>query len=139
MRTIRTYSEMKKLSSFEERFEYLKLSGKVGAETFGFERYLNQNFYRSKMWKELRNRIIIRDDGNDLAMDGYQIGGKILIHHLNPITKKDIEDMSEYMLDPEFLVCCSHNTHNALHYGDADLLPQLPVERKPNDQCPWLQ
>lgn len=139
MRTIRTYSEMKKLSSFEERFEYLKLSGKVGAETFGFERYLNQNFYRSKMWKELRNRIIIRDDGNDLAMDGYLIGGKILIHHLNPITKKDIEDMSEYMLDPEFLVCCSHNTHNAIHYGDADLLPQLPVERKPNDQCPWLQ
>ena len=130
---------MKKLSSFEERFEYLKLSGKVGAETFGFERYLNQNFYRSKMWKELRNRIIIRDDGNDLAMDGYQIGGKILIHHLNPITKKDIEDMSEYMLDPEFLVCCSHNTHNAIHYGDADLLPQLPFERKPNDQCPWLQ
>lgn len=137
-RTIRTYSEMKTLSSFEERFEYLKIGGKPGIETFGFERYLNQTFYRSKIWKELRNRIIIRDDGNDLGIDGYQITGKIIIHHMNPITKADIEDMSEYMLNPEYLICCSHNTHNAIHYGDASLLPKTPKERRPNDQCPWL-
>ena len=139
MRTIRTYSEMLKLSSFEERFEYLKIGGKPGAETFGFERYLNQIFYRSKLWKDLRNKIIIRDDGKDLAADGYLIGGKIIIHHMNPITKADIDDMSDYLFNPEYLICCSHNTHNAIHYGDASLLPKLPKERRPNDQCPWLE
>lgn len=139
MRTIRTYSEMLKLSSFEERFEYLKIGGKPGAETFGFERYLNQIFYRSKLWKDLRNKIIIRDDGKDLAADGYPIGGKIIIHHMNPITKADIDDMSDYLFNPEYLICCSHNTHNAIHYGDASLLPKLPKERRPNDQCPWLE
>lgn len=139
MRTIRTYSEMKKLSSFEERFEYLKIGGKPGDETFGFERYLNQIFYRSKIWKDLRNKIIIRDDGLDLGVDGYQIGGKIIIHHMNPITKADIDDMSDYLFNPEYLICCSHNTHNAIHYGDASLLPKLPKERRPNDQCPWLE
>lgn len=139
MRTIRTYSEMMKLSSFEERFEYLKIGGKPGAETFGFERYLNQIFYRSKLWKDLRNKIIIRDDGKDLAADSYPIGGKIIIHHMNPITKADIDDMSDYLFNPEYLICCSHNTHNAIHYGDASLLPKLPKERRPNDQCPWLE
>lgn len=139
MRTIRTYSEMLKLSSFEERFEYLKIGGKPGAETFGFERYLNQIFYRSKLWKDLRNKIIIRDDGKDLGADGYPIGGKIIIHHMNPITKADIDDMSDYLFNPEYLICCSHNTHNAIHYGDASLLPKLPKERRPNDQCPWLE
>ena len=139
MGTIRTYSEMKKLSSFEERFEYLKIGGKPGDETFGFERYLNQIFYRSKIWKDLRNKIIIRDDGLDLGVDGYQIGGKIIIHHMNPITKADIDDMSDYLFNPEYLICCSHNTHNAIHYGDASLLPKLPKERRPNDQCPWLE
>lgn len=139
MRTIRTYSEMMKLSSFEERFEYLKIGGKPGAETFGFERYLNQIFYRSKLWKDLRNKIIIRDDGKDLAADCYPIGGKIIIHHMNPITKADIDDMSDYLFNPEYLICCSHNTHNAIHYGDASLLPKLPKERRPNDQCPWLE
>ena len=152
MRTIRTYSEMMKLSSFEERFEYLKIGGKPGAETFGFDRYLNQIFYRSKPWRDLRNEIIIRDDGNDLGVDGYPIGGKIIIrddgkkfrnkiiiHHMNPITKADIDDMSDYLFNPEYLICCSHNTHNAIHYGDASLLPKLPKERRPNDQCPWLE
>lgn len=134
---IRTYSELIKLSTFEERFEYLRLDGIVGEDTFGFDRYLNQVFYRSQRWKSIRDKIIIRDNGCDLGVEGYDIYSKIIIHHINPITIKDIELESDYLLNPEFLICTTHNTHNAIHYGDANLLITAPVERTKNDTCPW--
>ena len=137
MRTIRTYSELMRLSTFEERFRYLKLDGLVGKDTFGFDRYLNQEFYRSKEWKEVRDFVIVRDNGCDLGMDGYEIVGRIYIHHMNPITVNDIVHSSDFLLNPDYLVCVSHNTHNAVHYGDEDLLVTAPVERRKNDTCPW--
>lgn len=137
MTTIRTYSEMIALPTFEERYEYLRLGGRVGEDTFGFDRYLNQVFYRSQRWKSIRDQIIIRDGGRDLAAEGYDIFGKILIHHMNPITVEDIERESAFLLDPEYLICVSHNTHNAIHYGDRSLLITAPIERRPNDTCPW--
>lgn len=133
----RTYAELLRLKTFRERFEYLRLDGQVGAETFGYDRYLNQRFYHSAEWHAVRDWVISRDLGCDLAMEGYEIYGKIYIHHMNPITRKDIAHSSKGMLDPEFLICVSHNTHNAIHYGDASLLISEPVERKPNDTCPW--
>lgn len=136
---IRKYSELKGLKTLKERYEYLKLAGRVGADTFGFDRYLNQNFYRLKRWKDIRNDVIIRDNGCDLGIEGYEIGDKILIHHMNPITLQNILDMDESMFDPEYLICVSHRTHNAIHYGDEKLLPQLPIIRRPNDTCPWKQ
>lgn len=135
--SIRTYSELIKLPTFEERFRYLSLEGIVGASTFGFDRYLNQVFYRSQRWKKIRDHVILRDNGCDLAMEGYEIYDRILVHHMNPITIEDIERESEYLIDPEFLISTVHNTHNAIHYGDESLLPILPVERRPNDTCPW--
>ena len=135
--SIRTYSELIKLPTFEERFRYLSLEGVVGASTFGFDRYLNQVFYRSQRWKRIRDHVILRDNGCDLAMEGYEIHDRILVHHMNPITIEDIERESEYLIDPEFLISTVHNTHNAIHYGDENLLPILPVERRPNDTCPW--
>lgn len=137
MRTIRTYSELVRLPTFEERFRYLKLDGLVGKDTFGFDRYLNQEFYRSKEWKEIRDFVIVRDNGCDLGMDGYEIVGRIYIHHMNPITVNDIVHSSDFLLNPDYLICVSHNTHNAVHYGDEDLLVTAPVERRKNDTCPW--
>lgn len=137
MRTIRTYSELVRLPTFEERFRYLKLDGLVGKDTFGFDRYLNQEFYRSKEWKEVRDFVIVRDNGCDLGMDGYEIVGRIYIHHMNPITVNDIVHSSDFLLNPDYLICVSHNTHNAVHYGDEDLLVTAPVERRKNDTCPW--
>lgn len=133
----KTYSELALLKTFEERFKYLQLSGIVGEETFGFDRFINQIFYKSQEWKSIRDFVIVRDTGCDLGVEGYNIYGKILIHHMNPISKKDIESRSRFLLDPEYLICTSHNTHNAIHYGDDTLLIQAPVERSRNDTCPW--
>lgn len=134
---IRTYSELITLPTFEERYEYLRLGGRVGQDTFGFDRYLNQVFYRSQKWKDSRDFVIIRDNGCDLAMEGYEIHGKILIHHMNPITLRDIEYETDNLLDPEYLISTILNTHNAIHYGDRSLLITAPMERVPNDTCPW--
>lgn len=135
--SIRTYSELITIPTFEERFEYLQLKGSVGKDTFGYDRYLNQVLYRSPEWKRLRNQIIIRDGGCDLACDGYDIYDKVLIHHLNPITVEDVLARSRKVFDPDNLVCVSHNTHNAIHYGDMDLLVAGPIIRTKNDTCPW--
>lgn len=135
--SIRTYSELITIPTFEERFEYLQLKGSVGKDTFGYDRYLNQVLYRSPEWKRVRNQIIIRDDGCDLACDGYDVYGKVLIHHLNPITVEDVLARSRKVFDPDNLVCVSHNTHNAIHYGDVDLLVTGPIIRTKNDTCPW--
>lgn len=135
--SIKTYSELIALPTFEERFRYLRLNGKVGQDTFGFDRYLNQIFYRSRRWKAVRDHVIIRDNGCDLAVEGYEIHGRILIHHMNPITLRDIELESEFLLDPEYLITTVHNTHNAIHYGDESLLITAPIERTINDTCPW--
>ena len=134
---IRTYSEMITLPTFEERYEYLRLGGKVGEDTFGFDRYLNQVFYRSQKWKDSRDYVILRDNGCDLAMPGHEIHGKIIIHHMNPITIRDIEYETDNLLDPEYMVSTILNTHNAIHYGDRSLLIVAPRERTPNDTCPW--
>ena len=137
-RTIRTYSELVKLGTFEERFEYLKVCGKVGEETFGFDRYLNQRFYHNtNEWRHIRDYVISRDLGRDLAMEGYDICGRIYVHHMNSIAPDDIVHSEKSILDPEFLICTSFNTHNAIHYGDVSLLITGPVERRPNDTCPW--
>lgn len=134
---VRTYSELIKIPSFLERFRYLKLNGSVGVDTFGFDRYLNQTFYRSYEWKRLRNDIIVRDMGCDLGLEGYDIFDKILVHHMNPIGPDDIIHRSDYLLDPEFLICTSKLTHDAIHYGDEQILYQDPVIRTPGDTCPW--
>ena len=135
--SIRTYSELILLPTFEERFKYLQLNGRVGDDTFGFDRYINQNFYKSADWKRIRDQIIIRDNGCDLALEGYEIYGRILIHHMNPITVKDVELSTEYLMNPEYLICVTHNTHNAIHYGNEKLLMKGPVVRTKNDTCPW--
>lgn len=135
--SIRTYSELIALPTFEERYEYLRLGGKVGEDTFGFDRYLNQSFYKSKEWLAIRDKVIIRDNGCDLAMEDRAIHGRILIHHMNPITKEDILNRSEFLLDPEYLICTVKNTHDAIHYGDRSLLITAPIERSKNDTCPW--
>ena len=135
--SIKTYSELITLPTFEERFEYLQLKGSVGKDTFGYDRHLNQVLYRSPEWKRLRNQIIIREAGCDLACDGYDVYGKVLIHHLNPITVEDVLARSRKVFDPDNLVCVSHNTHNAIHYGNVDLLVTGPIIRTKNDTCPW--
>ena len=135
--SIKTYSELILLPTFEERFKYLQLNGRVGDDTFGFDRYINQKFYRSAEWKRIRDQVIIRDNGCDLALEGYEIYGRILIHHMNPITVKDVELSTEYLMNPEYLICVTHNTHNAIHYGDEKLLMKDPVVRTKNDTCPW--
>lgn len=134
---IRTYTELSKLPTFKERYRYLQLNGSVGQDTFGFDRYLNQGFYKSKEWKSIRDQIIVRDNGCDLGVEGYDIHARIYIHHMNPILPKDIVDQTEFLLDPEYLICVTHNTHNAIHYGDESLLVTEPVVRTPNDTCPW--
>lgn len=136
---IRTYSELSRIATFEDRFEYLKLGGSVGEETFGFDRYLNQIFYRSQKWKSIRDYVIIRDNGCDLGIEGYEIRGKIIIHHMNPITIRDIENESDFLINPEYLISTILTTHNAIHYGDASLLVTGPIVRTKNDTCPWRQ
>lgn len=137
MTTIRTYSKLITIPTFEERYEYLRLQGRVGEDTFGFDRYLNQLFYRSKEWKSVRDRVIARDNGCDLGVEGHEIYGRILIHHMNPITKEDILQRSDYLLNPEYLICTIKNTHDAIHFSDKSLLITAPEERRPNDTCPW--
>lgn len=134
---IRTYSELITLPTFIERYRYLKLDGVVGKETFGYDRYLNQLFYNSPEWKAIRREVILRDCGCDLGVPGFEIHGQIIIHHMNPISQEDILRRSEFLLDPEFLICTVDNTHKAIHYGDESLLPLLPVERTRFDTCPW--
>lgn len=134
---IRTYSELITLPTFLDRFEYLRLNGKVGEETFGYYRYLNQVFYRSAEWKKIRNLVIVRDNGCDLGLSGYDIHGKVYIHHMNPITIDDIRNRSEFLLNPDYLICVSHMTHEAITYGDKSLLLLEPIERTKNDTCPW--
>lgn len=134
---IKNYSELITLPTFEERFRYLQLNGTVGRDTFGFDRYLNQIFYRSQKWKAIRDFVIVRDNGCDLGVEGHAIHGRVLIHHMNPITIDDIVKESEYLLDPEYLISTIHNTHNAIHYGDESLLIRAPIERSRNDTCPW--
>lgn len=134
----RTYTELSKLKTFEERFEYLRLDGQVGKETFGFDRIFNQKFYRSVEWRRTRDQVIIRDFGCDLGVPGHEIyGQRILIHHMNPISLEDLERRSEILMNPEYLITTIHNTHQAIHYGDEDLLIKLPRERTKNDTCPW--
>lgn len=135
--TIRTYSELITFPTFEERYEYLRLKGRVGEETFGFDRYLNQVFYKSKEWRSIRDYVIARDNGCDLGMEGYEIYGQILIHHINPITKEDILQRRDVLLNPEYLITTVKNTHDAIHYGDVNLLVTAPIERRKNDTCPW--
>ena len=135
--SIRTYSELIAFPTFEERFKYLQLNGQVGESTFGFDRYMNQVFYRSQKWKSIRDFVIIRDCGCDLGVEGYDIHGKIIIHHMNPLSTRDIETESDFLLNPDFLICTTHNTHNAIHYGDENLLVTAPIERTKNDTCPW--
>lgn len=134
---IRTYSDLVKLGTFVERYQYLKLHGVVGGDTFGFDRYLNQVLYRSKEWRDLRHRIIVRDNGCDMALEGWDICGPVTVHHMNPLTVKDVDERNPDIFEPEFLVCVSHNTHNAIHYGDESLLPKEPIERRAGDTCPW--
>ena len=134
---IRTYSELMRFNDYLDRFNYLKLGGKVGASTFGSHRYLNQLLYGSEEWKRLRDLIIVRDYGNDLGVDGRPISGRIVIHHMNPITIDDVRDRSEYVLDPEYLISVSVNTHKAIHYGDENLLDLPFVERTANDTKLW--
>lgn len=134
---LRTYSELITLPTFEERFRYLQLSGKIGEDTFGFDRYLNQKFYRSAEWKRIRDQVIVRDNGCDLGIEDRVIYGKILIHHMNPITVEDIRYMTDILLNPEYLICVTHNTHNAIHYGDENLIVKAPIVRTPYDTCPW--
>lgn len=134
---IRRYSELVKFKSFEERFNYLKLDGRVGGTTFGFDRHINQSFYRSKEWRDIRNTIIIRDEGNDLGIDGREIGDVIHVHHMNPLMVNDILDDIDKVLDPEFLICTSSLTHKAIHYSNSDILRQDPSERFPGDTKLW--
>lgn len=137
MRTIRTYSELIALPTFEERYDYLRLGGKVGEETFGFDRWINQKFYKDPEWLAVRDQVIIRDEGCDLAIPGREIYGRILVHHMNPITMDDIMQRTELLLNPEYLICTIKSTHDAIHYGDRTLLATGPVQRSRNDTCPW--
>lgn len=133
----KTYTELCKLNTFIERYRYLKLEGKVGVSTFGFNRYLNQVFYKSSPWLEVRDFVILRDNGMDLGIDGYPISGKVQVHHMGEISEDDILNREDWILDPEYLIASSLNTHNAIHYGDETLLIADPVVRMPNDTCPW--
>lgn len=134
---IRTYNKLKQLETFEERYQYLRLVGMVGESTFGYDRYLNQALYRSRKWRAIRDLIIIRDEGCDLGIADRLIFGRIVIHHMNPLTFEDIEEGSDLVFDPEYLICTSHQTHNAIHFGDESQLIQLPKERTRNDTIPW--
>lgn len=134
---VRSYSELRRLDTLEERFRYLALRGEVGRATFGFDRYLNQQFYTSRQWRHIRNHVIARDVGRDLGIDGYEIHDRIYIHHMNPMTVDDITSGDPRILDPEFLISVTHKTHNAIHYGDEGLLAKPLVERIPGDTKLW--
>ena len=135
---IKSYSELSQLETFEERFEYLRLDSIVGKDTFGFDRIFNQKFYRSEEWKQVRDFVIVRDNGCDLGIEGHEIfGNRIIIHHMNPISIDDIRHSTRNLLDPEYLITTIHRTHNAIHYGDEDQLIKAPIERVRNDTCPW--
>lgn len=137
MNLIRTYSELIKFPTLEERYKYLRIGGKVGEDTFGYDRLINQIFYRSQEWKDTRREIILRDNACDLGVDGYDILGRVIIHHMNLVTKEDILSKKEWLMDPEYLVCVSIGTHNAIHYGDESKLPISPIPRCRNDTCLW--
>ena len=137
MGRLRNYKELSRLRSFEERFEYLRLSGKVGMDTFGHDRWLNQAFYASPEWKRVRDYVIFRDHGCDLGIEGHEIHGRVLVHHMNPATIEGMEARDAMLMDPDNLITVSHGTHNAIHYGDASLLAASPVERRKGDTCPW--
>jgi len=132
-----TYSRLARLSTFEERFDYLSLTGVVGDRTFGGERWMNQDFYRSHQWKQVRNYVIARDMGCDLGVEGYEIFDKVIIHHMNPMSRDQVSNGDPVILDPEYLITVTHNTHNAIHYGDKQMLPSLLVERRPGDTDLW--
>lgn len=135
---IRTYTELKRLPTFEERYEYLRLAGIVGENTFGFDRYLNQKLYRSRQWKKVRDEVILRDNGCDLGIEDRAIMDRIIVHHMNPLLLDEVDERDEDIFNPEFLICVSPATHNAIHFGDDSLLTKSkPVERTPNDTCPW--
>ncbi len=134
----KSYTELEKFRDFKDRYHYLRIKGYVGAATFGFDRYLNQQFYASPRWKRVRDKVILRDKACDLGVDEYEIkAGKLVIHHMNPLTIEMVEDDVPEIYEPEFLITASFHTHNAIHFGDESLLPQLPVERKPFDTSPW--
>lgn len=133
----KSYRNLILLPTFKERFEYLKLAGTVGEFTFGFDRYLNQRFYQSREWRQFRSKVIARDEGNDMGIKDYPISGTVIIHHINPLSVKDFEEQSDLLFDMNNVICVSHNTHEAIHYGDESLLPKDLIERKPNDTIPW--
>ena len=133
----RTYSELRRLKTFEERFEYLRLGGRLGDVTFGFDRWLNQGFYHSSEWKATRNHVIVRDNGCDLGIDGYEVYSGLIVHHMNPLSQDDIREGENTLIDPEFLITTSLQTHNAIHYGDESLLPRGPIVRKRGDTTLW--
>ena len=134
---IKSYSELKALSTFEERYNYLRMRGRVGQDTFGFDRVFNQMFYTSREWKRVRDIVIARDNGCDLGVDGYDIYGPVVIHHMNPISLEDIQEGTDFLMNPEYLITTCHSTHNAIHYGNGELLEKSPIVRKPYDTCPW--
>lgn len=134
---IKTYSELIQFKTLEERYRYLRIGGRVGEETFGFDRWMNQVFYKDPRWRDIRDEVITRDNGCDLGLEGYDIHGKIFVHHMNPVTKDDIFHNFDSLLNPEFLISTSKRTHDAIHYGNEDLLPQSPIVRTRNDTCPW--
>lgn len=137
-KNIKTYSDLQQLKTFEERYEYLKLHGQVGSDTFGFDRYLNQRFYKSKEWKNVRDKVIVRDGACDLGISGMEIKGPVLIHHMNPIDIEDVTESTDFLLNPDYLVCVSRDTHNAIHYGKSDYAKSKNIViRTPNDTCPW--
>lgn len=133
----RTYSELRRLETFDERFDYLSLKGHVGEATFGFDRWINQRFYRSREWQQVRDLVIVRDNGCDLGVPGYEIRARLMIHHMNPITTEDLENGDDWILDPQYLITTTHRTHNAIHYGDDSLLARPPVERRAGDTKLW--
>lgn len=135
--TMRTFTELSKLDTFEDRFEYLVLNGLVGESTFGYDRYLNQKFYTSKEWRDVRRQVILRDNGCDLGIEGFEIHHGLLIHHMNPMTIDDIRHGDPKVLDPEYLITTTHQTHNAIHYGDVSLLPRRVIQRRPGDTDLW--
>lgn len=134
---IKRYRDLKHLRTLEERYNYLRIPGRVGSDTFGYDRYLNQLLYKSKRWLRTRDDVIVRDNACDLGIEGYEIHDKIIIHHMNPISIEDIELNRDHIFDPEFLITTTHNTHNAIHFGNESLLPRLPIVRTQNDTCPW--
>ena len=134
---IRCYSDLKQIDTFKERYLYLKLKGLVGEETFGYDRYVNQSLYRSPKWRKTRREVIIRDNGCDLGIEGYELDDYIVVHHMNPITLEDIEEEKDTVFNPEYLICCSSRTHKAIHFSDESILPREPIIRTPGDTCLW--